>query len=46
MSGAQSALINFEMSGAHALFRFWECTHYEWCLKEHGALELVEYAPM
>ena len=45
MSGAQSALFNFEMSGAHALLRFWECTH-EWCLKEHGALEHVEYAPM
>ena len=29
MSGAQSALFSFEMSGAHALLRFWECTH-EW----------------
>ena len=33
MSGAQSALFNFEMSGAHASLRFWECTH-EWRSKE------------
>ena len=29
MSGAQSALFNFEMSGAHDSLRFWECTR-EW----------------
>ena len=33
MSGAQSALFNFEMSGAHASLRFWECTR-EWRSKE------------
>ena len=33
MSGAQSALFNFEMSGAHDSLRFWECTR-EWRSKE------------
>ena len=41
MSGAQSAVFNFKMSGAHASLRFQECTR-EWCSKKR-ALELVAY---
>ena len=39
MGGTQSALFNFEMSGAHASLRFWECTQIG--AQKSGAIELV-----